>query len=90
MKVKHAMFIQTNCELCQEFYFAHPRTKFKKFRIHNTHFSGSALCNLFGKGAESFEKTSQVAWPGHKYVMDDHGAKSRYSATLSKEKYYDH
>ena len=58
---KRARFIDRNSELNQEFYFAHPRTKFKMNNIFNTHFSGSPLWDLFGPEAEKFEKSWNIS-----------------------------
>ena len=57
MKQKIAMYIDRNCHLNQEFYFAHPVTKMTVNNIYNGHFSGSQIWNLFSKGAHSFEST---------------------------------
>ena len=57
MKQKIAMYIDKNCNLNQEFYFAHPATKFKVNSIYNCHFSGSQVWNLFSAGAGNFEGT---------------------------------
>ena len=42
-KIKRAKYINRNNELNQEFYFAHPETKFKLNSIYNMSFSGSSL-----------------------------------------------
>jgi hypothetical protein len=55
--VKRAQYIQKNNDLIQEFYFAHPCTKFEVNMIYNSHFSGSCLWNLFSREMEMLEKT---------------------------------
>ena len=41
----------------QEFYFAHPSTKFHLNMVYNSHFSGSSLWDLFGREVEMLENT---------------------------------
>ena len=57
MKQKIAIYIDKNCHLNQEFYFAHPVTKITVNTIYNGHFSGSQIWNLFSKGSQNFEST---------------------------------
>ena len=57
LKQKNAMYIDKNCTLDQEFYFAHPTVKLKLNTIYNCHFSGSQVWNLFSQGALSLEGT---------------------------------
>ena len=61
MLEKRARFIQKNNELCQEFSFADPITKFKHNSIYNTCFTGSPQWNLFCREAEAINKTWNVA-----------------------------
>ena len=56
-RVKRADYIQKNNDLNQEFYFAHPRTKFHLNSVYNSHFSGSSLWNLFGREVEMLENS---------------------------------
>ena len=56
-RVKRADYIQKNNDINQEFYFAHPRTKFHLNVIYNSHFSGSSLWNLFGRNVEMLENS---------------------------------
>ena len=55
MKMKKAQYIRRNLVINQEFFFAHPTTKLKINQIYNSHFSGSPIWDLFGKGAVSLE-----------------------------------
>ena len=57
MKVKNACYIQKNMELNQEFYFAHPETRFRINQIYNSHYSSSPLWDLFGNGARKIESS---------------------------------
>ena len=55
--VKRAKYIGKNNELEQEFYFAHPDTKFKLNKIYNFSFSGSPLWDLQSKEVEMMENS---------------------------------
>ena len=57
VKDKRARYISKNNEICQEFYFAHPSTKFEINQIWNSHFSGSVLWDLFGHECGQVENT---------------------------------
>ena len=61
ISVKRSNFIQKNCELLQEFSFAHPTTKFTTNLLFNCHFTGSPLWDLFGKDAIRLENTWNVS-----------------------------
>ena len=54
---KRARYIGRNNELCQEFFFAHPKTLFSMNEIYNSHFTGSPLWDLFGSESKQLEKT---------------------------------
>ena len=60
--VKRAKYIGKNNELEQEFYFAHPDTKFKLNKIYNFSFSGSPLWDLQSKEVEMMEKSYNVSF----------------------------
>ena len=57
MMIKRARYIDKNNELCQEFYFAHPKSKLQVNQIFNMHFTGSPLWDLFSREAEMVENT---------------------------------
>ena len=57
IRVKRAKFIDRNNDLIQEYYFAHPRTKYKINSIYNTHFTGSQVWDLFSQEAIMMENT---------------------------------
>ena len=46
IKLKRARYIEKNCELNQEFMFAHPEIKSKLNHIYNSSFPGSILWDL--------------------------------------------
>ena len=58
---KRAIYVQKNCELEQELFFADPRTKIMINNIYNCHFTGSPLWDLFGKEVGQFERTWNVS-----------------------------
>ena len=55
--IKNAQYISRNIELNQEFHFADPFTKLKLNKIHNSHYYGSPLWDLFGPGAIKVESS---------------------------------
>lgn len=55
--MKRAQYVEKNNELYQEFYFSHPKTRFKTNSIYNSHFTGSPLWDLFSREAEMLENT---------------------------------
>ena len=57
VKQKIGQYIDKNCNLNQEFFFAHPETKIKINNIYNCHFSSFQVWNLFSSGAAKFEGT---------------------------------
>ena len=61
MKVKRAMVLQKNNELCQEFYFCHPKSKLKLNNIYNFSYTGSQLWDLFCTEAEQLENSYNVS-----------------------------
>ena len=50
---KRAQYIERNCELMQEFWFAHPALKCKLNRIYNSSFPGSVLWDLTSDAVNS-------------------------------------
>ena len=72
------MYIDKNCTLDQEFYFAHPTVKLKLNTIYNCHFSGSQVWNLFSQGALSLEGTynrsvkvmAKLPYQTHRYMIE--------------------
>ena len=78
IKIKAAKYVDKNNSLCQEFYFAHPRTKVEVNNIYNCHFTGSQLWNLGSKEMGRFESTYNrsikimydLPWATHRYFME--------------------
>jgi hypothetical protein len=52
VRIKRAMFIEKNCEILQEFPFAHPQVKCRINRIYNSSFPGSVLWDLTSRNVE--------------------------------------
>ena len=52
--IKRARYIERNCELMQEFWFAHPQLKCKLNKIYNSSFPGSVLWDLSSESVNSF------------------------------------
>ena len=57
IRVKRAKNIEKNCELQQEFLFAHPKSRFQANMIFNCHFTGSPIWDLFCKDAQMLENS---------------------------------
>ena len=60
--IKRAQYINRSNELCQEFYFCTPETKFMINRIYNSHFTGSSLWDLFNKETRKVENSWSVSF----------------------------
>ena len=77
IKQKIASYIHYNCNLNQEFKFAHPDTRIKVNGIYNCHFSGSQLWDLSSSGVASFEAAfnrsvkvmADLPYPTHRYIV---------------------
>ena len=77
-RIKRAQYIQKNIEIDQEFYFAHPSTKFYLNSVYNSHFSGSSLWNLFSHETEMLENSWNLSFkimynlplPTHRYFVE--------------------
>ena len=78
MREKRARYIQKNNEIIQEFYFAHPRTKFKINSIWNCHFSGCQIWDLFCRESEmieaSYNQSFKIMWNlprnSHRFLVE--------------------
>ena len=66
VKEKRAKYISKNNEINQEFYFAHPVTKFRINSIWNSHWSGSVLWDLFSPESEqvyaTYNQSVKIMW----------------------------
>ena len=58
---KRAQYIQRNNKIMQEFNFAHPSTKMQLNCMHNTHFTGSVIWDLFSRESIMIENTWNVS-----------------------------
>ena len=80
-KIKRAQYIEKNCELIQEFGFAHPEVKTQINRIYNTSFPGSILWDLTSRNVRMLENTWSVSirhmWElphnSHRYFIEPLG-----------------
>ena len=57
IKVKTAKYIDKNNSICQEFYFAHPKSKVAINNIYNGHYTGSPLWKLGTKELDKLYST---------------------------------
>ena len=81
VRVKRAIFIERNCEIIQEFPFAHPAVKCKINRIYNSSFPGSVLWDLSSRNVNQLVNSWSVAtrhmwdlpWDSHRYLMEELG-----------------
>ena len=80
-RIKRAQYIEKNCELIQEFGFAHPEVKTQINRIYNTSFPGSILWDLTSRSVRMLENTWSVSirhmWElplnSHRYFIEPLG-----------------
>ena len=92
IKVKLAKYVDKSISLCQEFYFAHPKTKVKLNNIYNNHFTGSQLWKLGSRGLDKFEATYNrsvkimfdLPWATHRYFVEPLTDTPHMSRTLAK------
>ena len=92
VREKRARYINKNNELCQEFYFAHPRTKLEINEIWNYHFSGSVTWDLFSHESVMVENTYNTSVrvmfdlhrEAHKYLVEPITGKPHLKKILCK------
>ena len=90
MKSKAARYINKNCSINQEFFFAHPACKFQLNSIYNCHFSGCQTWDLFSQGAERFYSTynrslkvlGDLPFGTHRYLLEPLTNQQHMSITL--------
>ena len=78
MKIKTAKYVDKNNSLGQEFYFAHPLTKFHVNDVYNSHFTGSQLWDFGSREMEKLESTYNrsvkimfdLPWGTHRYLIE--------------------
>ena len=81
VRIKRAGFIEKNCEILQEFPFAHPAVKCKINRIYNSSFPGSVLWDLNSRNVNQLVNSWSVAtrhmwdlpWNSHRFFMEELG-----------------
>ena len=61
MRIKRGQYVSKNCDLQQEFNFAHPHTKFKTNVIFNSHMYGSPLWDLFSRESQMIENSWNIS-----------------------------
>ena len=79
VKIKRAMFIERNCDILQEFPFAHPSVKCRINRIYNSSFPGSVLWDLSARNVSQLVNSWSVAtrymWDlpldSHRYLIEE-------------------
>ena len=92
IRAKRATYIQKNCEINQEFHFAHPSTRNHINRMYNFSFTGSSLWDLFGDSSTSLEKTYNVSTremyklprQTHRYLIEPVTKEQHLKLTLIK------
>ena len=92
IRVKRGCFVQKNCELQQEFYFAHPATKFNLNVIYNSNMTGSPLWDLFCKEAVMLENSWNVSFrhmfslplQTHRYLVEPVSGQTHLKTVLVK------
>ena len=90
MKVKTAKYVDKNNTICQEFYFAHPKTKVTINNIYNGHFTGSQLWKLgskeYDKVLSTYNKSVKIMydlpWATHRYFIEPLTGSQHVSRTL--------
>ena len=93
VRIKRAGFIEKNCEILQEFPFAHPAVKCKINRIYNSSFPGSVLWDLNSRNVNQLVNSWSVAtrymWDlprdSHRFFMEEFGGTVQYLLNLTKE-----
>ena len=92
MELKVARYIDRNCNINQEFRFAHPASKIALNSIYNCHFTGCQLWDLFSPGAEKFYGTynrsikvmAGLPYSTHRYLIEPLSEKMHMSRTLMR------
>lgn len=91
-RIKRAIYIEKNCELNQEFGFAHPQVKCQINRIYNTSFPGSILWDLNSRNVQMLENSWSVSvrhmWDlpnnSHRYFVEPLGGIHARSMLVSR------
>ena len=92
MNQKAAQYIDKNCNINQEFSFAHPMSRIELNKIYNCHFSGCQIWDLFSQGAEKFYGTynrsvkvmADLPYAKHRYLIEPVSGQQHMSTTVMK------
>ena len=92
IREKRAQFIERNCEINQEFAFAHPEVKTRINRIYNSSFPGSVLWDLSSKNSQMIMNSWSVAvrhmWGlphnAHRYLIEMLGGTHAKTMLMSR------
>ena len=92
IKEKRAKYIERNCELLQEFSFAHPAVKCNLNRIYNSSFSGSVLWDLSSVNASqvvnswsySVREMWDLPYNAHRYLIEELSGTHAKSMLISR------
>ena len=90
MKQKVARYVDKNCNINQEFSFAHPSCRILLNKVYNCHFSGCQTWDLFSQGAEKFYSTynrsvkvmADLPYATHRYLIEPISGQQHMSITL--------
>jgi hypothetical protein len=92
MNQKAAQYIDKNCNINQEFSFAHPMSRIELNKIYNCHFSGCQIWDLFSQGAEKFYGTynrsvkvmADLPYATHRYLIEPVSGQQHMSTTVMR------
>ena len=90
LRQKAARYIDKNCNINQEFSFAHPSSRVLLNKIYNCHFSGYQIWDLFSQGAEKFYSTynkslkvmADLPLATHRYLLESLSEQQHMSTTV--------
>ena len=91
-KQKRAQYIEKNCELVQEFGFAHPDVKSRLNRIYNSSFPGSLLWDLSSENVKqivnSWSVSARIMWglphDAHRYLIEELSGEHAFVMIVSR------
>lgn len=89
-KQKRGAYIERNCELLQEFPYAHPEVKCQINRIYNSSFSGSVLYDLTSTSVNQLVNSWSVSvrhmwglpFQSHRYLIEELGGQHAESMMI--------
>ena len=91
-RIKRAVYIKKDCELIQEFGFAHPQVKCKMNGIYNSSFPGSVVWDLNSRNVQMIENSWSVSvrhmWDlphnAHRFFIEPLGGTHARSMLISR------